>query len=72
MSTTLLIADLEEANVNNIEGINSLIAEAKSGLFHDFQTTEATPKILLISRLKKLGLETIAKYAMEGKYDDDI
>jgi len=76
MTTTLLITDLTNAknDPNNamIESeIDKIINLAKNCEYHDFYTRHATPKILLVEELKKLGLNDLVTKTTDGDYDDD-
>lgn len=47
-----------------------LIGHALAGRYHDFKSSHATPKVLLVHDLKRVGFDDIARRAMRGEYDD--
>lgn len=54
-----------------------LIADAKAGRFHDFDTEEATPKMLLVQTLMELcgltgdkGYRLLANRVANGEFDE--
>lgn len=56
----------------NTEGkYDSLIWNAKQGLFHDFESDSATPKVLLLKKLRQYPeLEDVAQMVMNGEFDE--
>lgn len=48
------------------------IHEAKAGEYHDFKNEKyACGKVEVVSRLRKLGLEDLAKRVIEGEFDEE-
>ncbi len=66
---TTLVADLERYPPSRVR--DRLIKEAKAGRFHDFDSEEAGPKLLLYANLHQAGFEDLAIKTREGAYDDE-
>lgn len=62
--TELLIADLER-----LAAPSDMIARAKQGYYHDFESPLANPAMRLYIDAHGLGLKEIADNVKEGKYD---
>lgn len=54
---------------NITRGINKMIQKAKDGYYSDYDSPIATPCIQLVMDLRSLGIEDIAKRAIEGEFD---
>lgn len=50
---------------------NQLIQRALKGIYHDFETPHATPKINLVCELRDAGFEDLAKMTIDGEFDDE-
>jgi hypothetical protein len=68
-SQDTLIADLMKKPRDAFR--DQLIANAHAGLYHDFKTTLATPKVQLVSDLTRYGYRDLARKTIRGEYDDN-
>lgn len=66
---TTLVADLEGKPQEYLR--DKLIARAKAGHYHDFETTLATPKLTLIKHLVGAGYHDLAQKVRDGAYDHE-
>lgn len=64
-----LVADLEQKQQS--ETRDRLIAEAKAGRFHDYDSEEACGKMLLNAELRDAGYLDLAQKVIDGGYDDE-
>lgn len=49
--------------------LNGMIDKAKEGYYSDYDSPIATPCIQLVMDLRSLGIEDVAKRAIEGEFD---
>jgi hypothetical protein len=66
--TPLLVAELEK--LPQSPRIARLVANARGGLYHDFRTPLATPKMQLRADLLACGLGALAARVVDGDFDD--
>lgn len=66
---TTLVADLLERSQN--ENRDQIIAMARAGKFHDFESESPTPKAMLVDVLARFGFPDLAGKARDGGYDDE-
>ncbi len=66
---TTLVADLEQKPEGPLR--NRLIARAKAGHYHDFDTPLAMPKVTLYKELLGLGYDDLAQKVRDGGYDNE-
>lgn len=66
---TTLVRDLEGKPESVLR--DRLIARAKAGYFHDFETPLATPKVTLVKELTNLGYDDLAQKVKDGAYDHE-
>jgi hypothetical protein len=64
-----LVVDLEQKPQS--ETRDRLIAEAKAGRFHDFDSDEVCGKMLLNAELRDAGYLDLAQKVIDGGYDDE-
>ncbi len=50
---------------------NQLIQRALKGMYHDFETPHATPKMMLVNELRAAGFDDLAKMTIAGDFDDE-
>jgi hypothetical protein len=50
---------------------DGIIARAKQGYYHDYETSLATPKMTLYAELREAGFRDLAVKARDGDYDDE-
>lgn len=50
--------------------IGNIAAQAQKGYYHDFESPLATPKIQLVSDLRGVGLQDLAKRVIDGEFDE--
>lgn len=67
-STDTLVEELLRKQQNPER--DEVIAEARGGLYHDYDGPLETPKIALSRRLRQLGYLDLAKRCEAGAYDD--
>lgn len=64
-----LVAELEKRNLNG--RYDEIINNAITGVYHDFKSDEAAPKILLVSHLSEFAeLEDVTEDVQNGVYDE--
>jgi hypothetical protein len=51
-------------------GAHGLAEHARKGLYSDFESEVATPKVLLLADLRVLGLHEMVHEVMNGEWDD--
>ncbi len=69
---TVLVSDLERKIVPGAtteQRIRQMIESAKEGVYSDFQSPYAIPKLLLMSHLSELGFEDLVGHVIAGNYD---
>lgn len=66
---TTLVTDLEQKPQSVLR--DRLIARAKAGHYHDFETPLATPKVTLVKDLANMGYEDLAQKVKDGGYDHE-
>lgn len=66
---TTLVRDLEDKPQSVLR--DRLIARAKAGYYHDFETELATPKVTLVKDLTNLGFDDLAQKVKDGGYDHE-
>jgi len=66
---TTLVADLEAKSPS--ETRDRLIAEAKTGRFHDFDSDELCGKMAALDELRAAGYHDLAQKVIDGAYDDE-
>lgn len=67
-STTQLVAALRDASASE-----ELVALAEAREFSDYQNTRfAFPKMELVKRLKREGLDKLAMRVVHGEFDDAL
>jgi len=66
---TTLVADLEQKPESVLR--DRLIARARAGYYHDFETELATPKVTLVKDLANMGYEDLAQKVKDGGYDHE-
>jgi hypothetical protein len=47
-----------------------IIERASQGVYHDFETQLATPKVVLICALRDAGFDDLAEKTKQGAYDE--
>ncbi len=50
---------------------DQLVANATAGMYHDYKSEHATPKLLLFHDLTRYGYRDLARRAKRGDYDDE-
>jgi hypothetical protein len=48
-----------------------VLKRALKGVYHDFDTELATPKLQLVADLRQAGFEDLADRTIAGEYDDE-
>jgi len=66
---TTLVADLEQKPQSVLR--DRLIAQARAGRYHDYETPLGTPKITLYKELANLGYDDLAQKVRDGGYDHE-
>lgn len=71
MSTkTALVEELEKRNTGNSMALAAMIRRAREGAYHDFESTQATPKVNLVRDLKAFGFNDLVTRVMQGDFDE--
>ncbi len=65
MSKQLLVEALRARNLHDFA------ARAEKGEFSDFASDHATPVIMLVNELERVGARDLAQRAREGDFDHD-
>lgn len=61
---------VEELAKRDSVGLKEVIEKALRGEYHDFESSHATPKVLLVDTLKALGYPDLALRVMQGEFDE--
>ena len=75
-STKTLINDLSELKNSltqeiQLKGIDRIIIHAKNGLYHDYKSENACPKLVLLNDAKRYNLpESFINNVNDGRYDN--
>ncbi len=68
-----IVSQREAIGVTDNSKIKAIISKAKQGVYHDFETPLATPKVQLVSDLKEIKLklmDDIAERVVHGEFDE--
>jgi len=65
-----LEARLPRGNTSITSDLLQIIAKAKAGYYHDFESPVATPKMELVKDLRDVGFTDIASRVINGDYDE--
>ena len=68
-----IVSQREAIGVTDNSKIKVIIEKAKKGVYHDFETPLATPKVQLVSDLKEVKLkltDDIAQRVVHGEFDE--
>lgn len=64
-----LVQDLEAKEPSALR--DGLITQARAGVFHDYDSEHAAPKMLLRRALANAGYHDLAEKTIDGAYDDE-
>jgi hypothetical protein len=65
-----LVAELEKLPASKHR--DTIIARAKAGTYHDFESEVDLPKIMLVTDLRRAGFDELAQQVMNGAFDDKL
>lgn len=63
---------MPKGNTSITKDLEEIIWNADNGEYHDFESSQATPKMNLVRDLRKIGFEDLARKVIQGDYDEPM